>query len=67
MTPNESETHSILEDLNHPLSDDMIDDEALPMMASRILATDVRNVILKLGARGIYLAGAHVPTTLIPT
>jgi ribokinase len=67
LTPNESETRSILEDLNHPLSDDMIDDEALPMVASRILATGVRNVILKLGARGIYLVGADVPTTLIPT
>jgi ribokinase len=66
LTPNESETRSILKDLNHPLSDDMIEDEALPTVASRILATGVRNVILKLGTRGIYLAGADVPTTLIP-
>jgi ribokinase len=67
LTPNESETRSILKDLDHPLSEDTINDNALPMVASRILATGVRNVILKLGARGIYLAGEDVPTTLIPT
>jgi ribokinase len=67
LTPNESETRSILKDLDHPISDDTIDDDALPIVASRILATGVRNIILKLGARGIYLAGEDVPTSLIPT
>jgi len=67
LTPNESETRSILKDLNHPISDDAIDDDALPIVASRILATGVRNIILKLGARGIYLAGEDVPTSFIPT
>jgi len=67
LTPNESETRSILKDLDHPISDDTIKDDALPIVASRILATGVRNVILKLGARGIYLAGEDVPTSLIPT
>jgi ribokinase len=63
LTPNESETRSILKDLNYPMSDDGIDDDALPIVASRILATGVRNIIMKLGARGIYLAGKDVPTT----
>ena len=67
LTPNESETRSILKDLNHPIADDTIDDDALPIVASRILATGVRNIILKLGTRGIYLAGKDVPTSFIPT
>jgi ribokinase len=67
LTPNESETRSILKDLNHPISDDTIGADALPIVASRILATGVRNIVLKLGARGIYLAGKDVPTSFIPT
>jgi ribokinase len=67
LTPNESETRSILKDLGHPITEDTIDDDALSIVASQILATGVRNIILKLGARGIYLAGEDVPTSLIPT
>jgi ribokinase len=67
LTPNESETRSILKDLGYSIMEDTIDDDALSIVASRILAAGVRNIILTLGARGIYLAGKDVPTSLIPT
>lgn len=52
LTPNESETRTLL-----GRTTAMTEAKA----AERLLALGARNVILKLGARGAYLAGADVP------
>jgi ribokinase len=65
LTPNESETHSILEHLGYTLSKDLIDDDAISAAAEFILSTGVSNVILKLGDRGIYLCGKDVASARI--
>jgi len=65
LTPNESETLSILEHLEHSMPRALEEDDAIASAAEFILSTGVRNVILKLGRRGIYLAGKDVPTTRI--
>lgn len=61
LTPNESETCSLLGDPVQELSLDALEDEA-----GRLLRLGCRNVLLKLGSRGCYLALAdgtrkHVP------
>ncbi|WP_083346493.1 ribokinase [Terriglobus roseus] len=53
LTPNESETRTLL-----GRTTVMTEAKA----AERLLALGARNVILKLGPRGVYLAGADVPT-----
>jgi ribokinase len=65
LTPNETETRAILKHLGHPMKDDAFDGNTIPAMAERILETGVRNLILKLGSRGIYLVGKDVPPTSI--
>jgi ribokinase len=55
LTPNESETQTVLKHLGGA-----VDEDDLSAAAGRLLATGVRNVILKLGSRGVYLAGADV-------
>jgi ribokinase len=65
LTPNESETRSILAYLGYPVDEDLIGDDAIAAAAERLLATGVRNVILKLGSRGIYISGKDVPSTRI--
>jgi len=62
LTPNESETVSILRHLGYPVDDVESD---VPAAAERILVTGVRNVILKLGSRGVYLSGKDVPPTYV--
>ncbi|AFL90521.1 ribokinase [Terriglobus roseus DSM 18391] len=57
LTPNESEARTLL-----GVAEDLPMEEA----AERLLALGVRNVMLKLGARGVYLAGADVASTLVP-
>jgi ribokinase len=59
LTPNESETRTLL-----GRTTAMTEAKA----AERLLALGARNVILKLGPRGAYLAGADVPTpVLVPS
>lgn len=65
LTPNETETRAILKHLGHPMKDDSIDGKTISAMGERILETGVRNLILKLGSRGIYLVGKDVPPTSI--
>ncbi len=65
LTPNESETRSILGHLGHPTDEDAQGNIAVAAAADRLLATGVRNVILKLGGRGIYLAGSDVTPTYV--
>lgn len=66
LTPNERETCTLLEHLGFPCTEEALGNEVLPKAAERLLAAGVRNVILKLGARGVYLQGADVAPTLIP-
>lgn len=61
LTPNESETRTVLEHLGGT-----VDDSDVAGAAERILATGVRNVILKLGSRGMYLAGKDVEAGFVP-
>ncbi|SEB95889.1 ribokinase [Terriglobus roseus] len=56
LTPNESETRTLL-----GIAEDLPVDEA----AQRLLALGPWNVALKVGARGVYLAGAAVAGTLV--
>lgn len=57
LTPNESETRTLL-----GITEDLPAEEA----AQRLLALGPRNVVLKLGSRGVYLAGADVAGTQVP-
>ncbi|MFC6645377.1 ribokinase [Granulicella cerasi] len=59
LTPNETETQLLLQQLGYSV-DDSLSEDAVHAAADRLLATGARNVILKLGGRGIYLAGADV-------
>jgi len=65
LTPNETETRSILDHLGYSMEKDLVGEAAISVAADRLLATGVRNVILKLGGRGIYLAGADVAATYL--
>jgi ribokinase len=56
LTPNESETRSLL-----GITEDLPPEEA----AQRLLGLGPRNVVLKLGARGVYLCGADAAGTLV--
>ena len=51
-TPNESETRSFLGDAQL-----QVDSASAPKVAEMVLQLGVRNVILKLGAKGVYMAG----------
>lgn len=53
LTPNETESATLLGDAGEGGSVDQI--------ADRILSSGCRNVVLKLGARGVYLAGKDTP------
>jgi ribokinase len=64
LTPNESETSNILTHLGYPM-EDLLGDDAISAASERLLATGARNVILKLGSRGVYLSGKDVPSTYI--
>jgi ribokinase len=64
LTPNESETSSILRNLGSSALD-LLGNDAVSAAAERLLATGVRNVILKRGSRGVYLSGKDVPSTHI--
>jgi ribokinase len=67
LTPNETEAQIILDGLGYPPGDPENGREALDAAADRLLATGVRNVILKLGSSGIYLKGADAKNELMPT
>lgn len=58
LTPNETEASTLLE---QP-TDNMPDSE----VAERLVATGVRNVALKLGGRGVFIAGKDTPSAMIP-
>lgn len=61
LTPNETETQILLSGLDG-------NEEGLGQAeaaAERLLATGVRNVILKMGERGVYLAGADVESCYV--
>jgi ribokinase len=64
LTPNESETQSILDHLGDSSKADGSAD-AVKAAAERLLATGARNVILKLGSRGVYLSGQDVAPTYV--
>jgi len=66
LTPNETETRIILDGLGYPSGDPLNGAYPLDAAADRLLATGVRNVILKLGSRGIYLRGADVESEIMP-
>lgn len=63
LTPNETETRRILEPLEHRLEHGH---DAVEAAAARLLETGVRNVALKLGERGVYLAGRDVEPVYLP-
>jgi len=60
ITPNETETQLLLGYLGQPMGNEIADEASASIAADRLLATGVRNVILKLGSRGVYLKGADV-------
>jgi ribokinase len=62
LTPNESETLSILEHMGYSMQNGAMSNQEIPLAAKRLLDAGVHNVILKLGSRGIYLAGKDVET-----
>jgi ribokinase len=59
-TPNETETRLLL-----GLNPDGVSSHPAPEVAARLLDMGVRNVILKLGAQGVYLAGQDVEPAAI--
>jgi ribokinase len=61
LTPNETETCSLLGRPAHELSEDGLED-----VANTLLLCGCKNVILKLGSRGCYLALADGTRRLIP-
>ena len=66
LTPNESETQNLLQQLGH-MSPEKIETEAEASRAAEaILLSGVRNVALKLGSKGVYLAGLDVRPVLVP-
>lgn len=58
LTPNETEASALLEQET--------DDIPVSEVAERLLATGVRNLVLKLGSRGVFIAGKDTPCALIP-
>ena len=66
LTPNESEAQSILHDLGHS-SDSPLTPQTAPAAAEKLLATGVRNVILKMGGHGAYTTGQDVPSAFLPS
>jgi len=60
-TPNESEIRSFLGDARL-----QVDSISAPGVAQKVLQLGVRNVILKLGARGVYMAGEDVTPLYVP-
>ncbi len=66
LTPNESEAKSILRDLGHN-NDAPLAPQTAPAAAERLLTTGVRNIILKMGGLGAYVAGEDTPSTFIPS
>ena len=65
LTPNESETQLLLGYLGQPVESEIRDDASAILAADRLLATGVRNVILKMGSRGVFLKGADVQSTRV--
>ncbi|ADV83057.1 ribokinase [Terriglobus saanensis] len=60
LTPNESETQILLQGLRgNPNFEPAV-------AAQHLLDTGVRNVILKMGSRGVFLAGEAMETTYLP-
>jgi ribokinase len=68
LTPNETETQIILKGLQDggQAHEDPETEAALSSTADRLLAAGARNVILKRGSQGVYLAGADVERQTIP-
>jgi ribokinase len=64
LTPNESEAQNILRDLGHS-NDTPLTLQNAPRVAERLLATGVRNVILKMGSQGAYVAGQDTSSAFI--
>jgi ribokinase len=60
LTPNETETMILLQSLGHEWNGDLEDEAGIAEAAEKLLATGVRNVILKLSSRGVYLRGRDV-------
>lgn len=65
LTPNESEARSILRDIGHD-GDSALTLHTAPAAAEKLLATGVRNVILKMGGQGAYIAGQDSLSAFIP-
>lgn len=65
LTPNESETKLLLGFLGEPSKSEIVEDASAAAAADRLLETGVRNVILKLGSRGVYLKGLDVESVRI--
>ncbi len=66
LTPNEGEARTLLRQLGCRTAEELESDAALAEAAAWILASGVRNVALKLGGRGVYLAGRDATPELIP-
>ncbi len=66
LTPNESELRAILKHMGHPVRKTLLSEDDLTKAAKVLLDTGLRNVAIKLGGRGVYLAGADVESSLIP-
>jgi ribokinase len=64
LTPNESETTTLLQHLGYP-SENLLTDDSISAASQHLLATGARNVILKLGSRGVFLSGKDVPPTRV--
>ena len=64
LTPNESETCTLLRTLGVPWGDTLSDHD-LSRAAEHLLQHGPRNVVLKLGERGAFLMGQDAPTTRI--
>jgi ribokinase len=66
LTPNESESRILLRSLGHSIAD--TEAHLLPSQAAQLfLDAGVRNVILKLGSRGVYIAGQDIEPTHVPS
>lgn len=66
LTPNEKEACTLLAHLDFPCEAGALEGSSLAAAARRLLATGVKNVALKLGARGVFLLGDAVRATLVP-
>ena len=65
LTPNESETCTLLRTLGGSWGDSLSEHE-LGKAAEQLLHHGPRNVVLKLGERGAFLMGQDTPTMLLP-